>query len=499
MVSAALSGRFDLVLAESMDRLARSLEETARLYNQLSFVSVKILTLSEGPVSEINVSIGGLLGELYVKNLADKTRRGLLGRVEAGKSAGGRSFGYDLVGGVGANGAPITGELRINPDEAAVAQEILRRFASGEGPRAIARDLNARGVPGPGGRPWGDTTIRGHAKKGTGLINNELYVGRRIWNRSKWIKNPDTGRRVQRLNKLADWTVHDVPHLRIIDEELWQAVKRRQGEVVRPRTDRYTTNPLNDQHRPRFLLSGLLTCGTCGGGYTIRAKDRYGCATRGRQGTCSNAHTITRQELERRVLDGLRSSLLTPELVAEFITEYQREWNRLQSQRGQEAVKRDRRLVDVRRRIAGLVDGIERGIITATTKERLEALEAEKAELEQTPVEQPLPSIHPNLAELYRGKVARLEEELADPEVAADAQSLLRSMISAIVITPGAKRGEVALELHGELAGILALTQGQKNKGGPFASRVQVSVVAGARNRHYLLFEALDLPVGGSG
>jgi hypothetical protein len=41
----------------------------------------------------------------------------------------------------------------------------------------------------------------------------------------------------------------------------------------------------------------------------------------------------------------------------------------------------------------------------------------------------------------------------------------------------------VALELHGELAGILALTQGQKNKGGLFASRVQVSVVAGARNR----------------
>ena len=76
MVSDALSGRFDLVLAEAMDPLARSLEETARLYNQLSFVDVKILTLSEGPVSEMNVSIGGLLGELYVKILP--TRPGVV-------------------------------------------------------------------------------------------------------------------------------------------------------------------------------------------------------------------------------------------------------------------------------------------------------------------------------------------------------------------------------------------------------------------------------------
>jgi site-specific DNA recombinase len=209
------------------------------------------------------------------------------------------------------------------------------------------------------GRPWGDTTIRGHAKKGTGLINNELYTGRRIWNRSKWIKNPDTGRRVQRLNAPSEWKTNEVAHLRIVDEELWQAVKRRQAEIANPRTDRYTTNPLNDRHRPRFLLSGLLTCGICGGGYTIRAKDRYGCATRGRQGTCSNARTISRQELERRVLDGLRGSLLTPELVAEFISEYQREWNRLQSERGRETAKRTRRLADVKRRIAGLVDAIE--------------------------------------------------------------------------------------------------------------------------------------------
>jgi site-specific DNA recombinase len=270
--------------------------------------------------------------------------------------------------------------------------------------------------------------------------------------------------------------------LRIVDEELWEAVKARQTEVSRPLTDPHTTTPLNDLHRPRFLLSGLLTCGICGGGFTITAKDRYGCARRGRQGTCANSRGVKRQELERRVLDGLRYSLVTPDLVAEFIAEYQAEWNRLQGERRAEASKRDRQLADVKRRIAGIVDAIEHGIITSTTKQRLEELEAERARLEVLPMEAPLPAIHPNLAQLYRHKVAQLEEELADPGIAAEAKSVLRSLIKTIRVTPGVRRGDVTLELQGELAAILAAGQPKRNKDG---TPIQVSVVAGARSHLY--------------
>jgi hypothetical protein len=377
-----------------------------------------------------------------------------------------------------ASGQPVTGERKVNETEAEVVREIFRRFAGGEGPRAIARALNERGVPGPYGRPWGDTTIRGHAKKGTGILNNTAYVGRPAWGRQRFIKDPLTGRRVSRLNPAGSEVVTEVPHLRTVDEELWEAVKLRPAEVSRPLTDAHTTRPLNDLHRPRFLLSGLLTCGVCGGGFTITAKDRYGCARRSRQGTCSNNRGIKRQELERRVLDGLRSSLVTPDLVAEFISEYQAEWNRLQSERRAAASRRDRQLADVRRRIAGIIEAIERGIITPTTKARLEALEAEQAVLDRAPVEASLPAIHPNLAHLYRNKVARLEEELAHPQIAAEAKSVLRSLIKTIRVTPGAKRGEVTLELHGDLAAILTAGQAKRAKEG---SRNQVSVVAGAR------------------
>ena len=69
--------------------------------------------------------------------------------------------------------------------------------------------------------------------------------------------------------------------------------------------------------------------------------------------------------------------------------------------------------------------------------------------------------------------MAHLEVELADPEIAAEAKSVLRSLIKTIKITPGTKRGEVELQLHGELASILAMTRAKKNNDGTPVSRIQ--------------------------
>ena len=92
LMSDALSGCFDLVIAESLDRLNRDLEETARLYKRLKFVDVGIVTVSEGPISEVHVSISGLMGEMYIKALGEKTRRGIEGRVLAGEERRGPLF-----------------------------------------------------------------------------------------------------------------------------------------------------------------------------------------------------------------------------------------------------------------------------------------------------------------------------------------------------------------------------------------------------------------------
>jgi hypothetical protein len=270
------------------------------------FAGVKIVTLSEGEVSELHVGLKGTMNALFLKDLADKTRRGLRGRVAAGKSGGGLCYGYDVVRSMGPDGTPITGDRRINPAEAAIVQRVLRAFAANTSPRQIVRQLNAEGVPGPFGHVWCETTIRGHVKRGTGFLNNELYIGRLVWNRLRYIKAPDTGKRVSRLNPPSAWVITEVPELRIIDDELWEAVKARQKEIeeqhapaIEAVREAHKRNRLRGAQRPRYLLSGLLFCGCCGGPVALRGQDRYACSNHVNSATCTNTRSIRRDR--RRV------------------------------------------------------------------------------------------------------------------------------------------------------------------------------------------------------
>ena len=104
-----------------------------------------------------------------MKQLAEKTHRGLRGRVEAGRSGGGNAYGYDVVRKAQADGTAEMGIRAINPGEAEVVRRIYRAYAHGEAPRAIAKALNTEGVPGPSARTWGPSTINGNASRGTGI------------------------------------------------------------------------------------------------------------------------------------------------------------------------------------------------------------------------------------------------------------------------------------------------------------------------------------------
>jgi DNA invertase Pin-like site-specific DNA recombinase len=232
LLADALRGRFQVVLAEALDRISRDQEDVAGVFKRMAFAGVKIITLSEGEITHLHVGLKGTMNALFLKDLADKTRRGMRGRVEAGKAGGGLCYGYDVVKRNDAAGEPVRGERRINEAEAEIVRRIFREFASGRSPRSIALGLNHEGLPGPFGSTWGDTTIRGHACRGNGILNNELYVGCLVWNRQRFIKDPSTGRRVSRRNPEAEWIRTEVPELRIVDEALWEAVKARQAELA---------------------------------------------------------------------------------------------------------------------------------------------------------------------------------------------------------------------------------------------------------------------------
>ena len=192
----ALNGRFDVVLAEALDRFSRDQEDTAGLFKRLTFAGVNIVTLAEGDITHLHVGLKGTMNALFLKDLADKTRRGLRGRVELGKSGGGLCYGYKVTR-AGHQGEMTTGEREIVSPEAEVIRRIFRDYAAGVSPKALAKRLNGERCSGPNGKPWNPSTIHGNPARGTGILNNELYVGRLVWNRLRYVK--ESGHRQTRF------------------------------------------------------------------------------------------------------------------------------------------------------------------------------------------------------------------------------------------------------------------------------------------------------------
>lgn len=492
----AQAGQFDIVLAEALDRISRDQADVATLFKHLKFAGVPIVTLAEGEISELHVGLKGTMNALFLKDLADKTRRGLRGRVEDGKSGGGLCYGYKVVKQFDGRGEPVRGDREIDSYEADVIRRIFRDFAVGIGPRAIAKSLNDDGIAGPEGRLWNDTTIRGHVQRGTGIINNELYIGRLVWNRQRYIKDPSTGKRVSRINPQSEWIVSEVPELRILDDGLWQAVKARQTQIA----DKYVNvisavrkhhkeNRLNGARRPKSLLSGLVFCGCCANTYTLRGSDRFVCSSHVTNGSCSNSRTIARKELETRVLAGLNDRLIAPDVVEEAMRTYAEETNRLNRERRSSSDAWRAELAKIEKQIRGIIEAIKAGMFHESMKAEMDTLENRKTELTTllSDIPDDVPDILPSASAIYAQKVVHLTEALNRPEEKPEAAEALRGLIEKIVLTPGPERGETYATLHGDLATILEWTEwqaigksGKTTKPAAAATGLSLSVVAGA-------------------
>ncbi len=200
----------------------------------------------------------------------------------------------------------------------------------------------------------------------------------------------------------------EVPELRILDDALWSAVKARQERAAREMARDEAGNALNRVHRRKFLLSGLLHCGFCGARYTVMAQDRYGCAGRRNRGTCTNASTVSRAEIEARVWRALRERMMAPGLVAEFARTFEAEMRQAAKESREKSRAAARELATLRREIDRLVDAITQGTFSPTLRDRLEALEHRRGELEAEMPAEPEPvteALPPRLDRLYARKL----------------------------------------------------------------------------------------------
>lgn len=423
LIRDARAKAFRVVIVESSDRLSRHPGDIHHIRDTLSFAGVIILQVSGGELTVMGAAVSGLVSSLMLQGLADKVRRGHAGTIARGRHAGGRAYGYRPV-----KGDP--GLLEIMDDEADVIRGIYRDFLAGVSPRGIAGELNRKNVPAPRGPKWNASTINGSFARGSGILGNELYAGTIVWNKVTMLKNPETRRRVSRVNPAEAWQRSIVPALAIVEQGLFNAVQMKRKH-----------RPHGSQARaPSTLLSGLLRCHACGGSLVI--KDRYKgsarvhCATHRESATCGEGKAYQLPRIEAAVMEGLREHLNDPELLADYVRKYNETRRTLNVALVQTRDSTARRLHQATAELDRIVLHLSKDIVKVeSVAGRIKELEAEK-DLLKAELASAAP---PDVITLHPGAIGRYREHLEAIAAGAGtekARNAIREIVAYVKVWP---------------------------------------------------------------
>ena len=380
LLAAALAKRFEVLVVEGLDRLSREIGEAETIVKRLEHRGIRIIGTSDGYDTvtkgrKVMRIARGLVNELYLDDLREKTHRGLAGQFDRGFHAGGRSFGYSTV----ADGE--SKRLVIHAAEAETVRWVFKAYVEGWSPVSIVHELNRRGVPSPRGGTWAVSAVHGSAARGLGLLNNELYVGRVLWNRRQWLKDPETGKRTCVDRPREEWQIREAPELRIVDAMTWQAARlRMDGVAVRG----VNIAAARKGGRPmRTLFGGLMRCPTCSGPIIAVDARRYGCGVRKDRGpaACANEHTVPRKAVDVRLTAMLREDLLAPSALVELQGKVRAQLAAALRESGSAGGSARKRLEQLEGEIQRAVDAIMSIGHSDALSARLRAAEAEKATL----------------------------------------------------------------------------------------------------------------------
>lgn len=461
---------FDVVIVENLDRISRDGEDLAGIYKRFTFYGVEIRTVNEGTTTSMHVGIRGLLGSMFLADLGHKVRRGLDGQVREGKFPGTVTYGYRSV-----PGKP--GERVIDDDHAKIVRRIFTEYAAGISPRVIAAGLTNEGIPTPGGaRAWNHQSFcGGHIKHG--MIGNKLYIGEIEWNATRTVMNPDTGSRTKRAAPKEDLLTVAAPHLRIVDQPLWEAANRVRYARAKHKFGPEGKTPKLAKviSRHNYLTAGLLRCGTCGGHMIVVMKAvgkypgrRVACAVASQNGTCEHRKTYDLDTLQSVVIDNMQEKLVGPEMVQEAKREFHRRWAELQKTRGGAAAIRkqlNRAQVQIDRIVSAIRDS---DIPIQELTAQLRPLEAERSGLAErlrlAEAEGNVVELHPKAMDAFKSNVERLHEALSGGPVTPVAKAAFRNLIDSIVVHPTGKRMPYEVDVYGRLGAFSGINLFPENR-----------------------------------
>lgn len=324
MLNAAESGGFDAVVLRDESRLGGDMHRTGLVLQDLIEHGVHVFYYFDdeevqltGATDKMLIAVRSFAAELEREKISERTREHLLVKARRGLNVGGRVYGYE-------NKEVRDAERRIHvtyeisPTESTIVREIFTRYAQGDGLRAITKDLNARHVAKArvgrrGTGSWSTSAI-------WGMLRNERYRGVIVWGRRE--KTYRRGTKVRLPTDPHEWVVVERPELRIVSDELWFAVQAKIGDS-RMRNGRKGGRP------PRYLLSGMVRCGQCGGPLTV-VNHRHGtdvvkvyvCAYHRERGdaVCSSTTRRPVTAVNDLVVDWVQQNVLSEDVILETLS-----------------------------------------------------------------------------------------------------------------------------------------------------------------------------------
>ena len=437
MLSALKAGNFTGIVCDETSRITRNQAELHRLVAELKFRDQFLITAdgidTRNESAELVLAVKAAVDQMEGRKIGYRTYRSLRERHKEGHSAGGKIYGYS---------SEQDGEYWkkvIDDEQAPVVKEIFERYANGESAKNIVRDFNGRGVPSPGSYwknvkrrsiGWSHTTLLGSHTKATGILRNPIYKGLVTWNKRRGKKVPGTGRRIQKRRPDSEWIGVQDESVRIVSDELWQCVQNRL------RVARAGTSPINKRGRPpRYLLTGLLTCASCGSHYIVRNGKDYGCSSQGngRDALCDQRIMIKRADVEQKLLSGIKDQLLDPSVIKEVTKQIRAEARRLTRSPTTTASvllkKLDRQINDLAETICEVGKS---DILTA----KLKKLETERQSLKAKSSSSTTCKLIAGTAEKWREIVGNLEDlrHYATPDEIDSARQALHEIVGEVSV-----------------------------------------------------------------
>jgi site-specific DNA recombinase len=262
--------RFDAVIVESIDRLARKRLTSIQIQEALESFGVEVIAANEGmgldPDARFLIrGVNEIFAERFVRDMKRKSFEGMAENARQGWWVGGRCpYGYRLEPHPHPNphkarDGRVKHRLVLDDQRAPIVRQIFEWAALGEGYRSIVRRLNASPAryPGPDSHPrsdgsWSARTV--HA-----ILLNPVYTGTTVWNRQTSRRGADGRRAGQHFRPASEWIWSSGPtHPAIVSSDLFERVwerRRKLGNSAPP--------PRAPIHGPN-VLRGLVTCAQCG-------------------------------------------------------------------------------------------------------------------------------------------------------------------------------------------------------------------------------------------